>query len=399
MLAPGAGAAGSGRGADKDRIAIDWAGRRHSFVELAAAIERVDVGGPVDVTALSLPDQLIGVLAAAAARVPVLIADPAKKLPPLTSWPLPLPPDVFLVVATSGSTGSPRAVLRTLASWTSSFEDYTAFAGLSQDSRLQLTGPLSSSLQLFAAVHACWLGAAITDDPVTATTAICVPATLPKLLGPPRPQLLKNVVVAGDRLPDSVAQQALSAGLTVREYYGATELSFLAARTWPDPWRPFPGVELRVCGGELWSRSAYRAIGYLGSEGALRTDSNGFASVGDLATTDADGNLQILGRGDNAVTVGGRTVVVEDVETALAEIPGVLAAAALGVPHSRLGQQLVAVVVLSATAELADIRSVARTVLHGEAFPRRWRQVQTIERTPAGKIDRAALRSLYESVD
>lgn len=398
-LTPATGAADKDRPPAPDRIAIDWAGGRLSFAELAAAIERVDVGGPVDVTVLALPDQLAGVFAAAAARVPVVIADPANPLPPLASWPRALPADVFLVVATSGSTGSPRAVLRTLASWTSSFKGYTAFAGMSADSRLLLTGPLSSTLQLFAAVHACWLGAAITDDPATATAAICVPALVPRLIGSHRPPLLGQLVVAGARLPDSVARQALSAGLMVNEYYGAAELSFVAARKWPDPWQPFPGVELRVRGGELWSRSAYRAVGYLGSDGALRTDTDGFATVGDLATTDTDGNLQILGRGDTAVTVGGRTVAVEDVEVAVAGIPGVLEVAAIGVPHSRLGQQLVAVVVLSATAEMAGVRSTARTILHGEALPRRWRQATSLPRTSAGKIDRAAFRSLYGSVD
>lgn len=391
-------AAGEGRWADTDRIAIDWAGERLSFAELASAIERVDVRGPVDVTALALPDQLVGVFAAAAARVPVLIADPTNPLPPLASWRHALPADVFLVVATSGSTGSPRAVLRTLASWTSSFDGYTAFTGMSGASRLLLTGPLSSTLQLFAAVHACWLGASITDDPATATAAICVPAVLPRLLATPRPPLLRQVVVAGDRLPDCVARQALSAGLTVSEYYGAAELSFVAARSWPDRWQPFPGVELRVRGGELWSRSAYHALGYLGSDGALRTDADGFATVGDLGTIGAAGDLQILGRGDTAVTVGGRTVAVQDIEAALAGIPGVLEAAALGVPHSRLGQQLAAVVVLSATAELACVRSTARTLLRGEALPRSWRQAATLPRTSAGKIDRAALGSLYGSV-
>jgi len=391
---PGLLPAGPGGGsAAGDGAACWWDGRRWSYPELVATIDRVDVTGPVDATLLAPPEQLAGVFAAAAARVPVLIADPQNALPPNVFARATLGPETFLVASTSGSTGAPRAVLRTLRSWTSSFAGYTALSGLSTGDRLLLTGPLSSTLQLFAAVHALCTGATVTDDPLVATAAICVPAVLPRLLDSATG--LRTVVVAGARLADPVARRAVSLGIQVAEYYGAAELSFVAARTWPGRWLPFPGVQVQIRDAEVWSRSEYQASGTLGSGGALRRDADGFATVGDLGRQQPDGTLHISGRGDTAVTVGGRTVIVEDVESVLTGIPGVLDAAAHGRRHERLGEELVAVVELAAGTELVTVRAAARQLLHGEWFPRRWRQAPTIPRTTGGKIDRAALRTQH----
>ncbi len=61
--------------------------------------------------------------------------------------------------------------------------------------RLLLTGPLTSTLQLFAAVHALAIGALVTDDAAIANAAVCVPARLDAVVAA-SPQL-RSVVVAG----------------------------------------------------------------------------------------------------------------------------------------------------------------------------------------------------------
>lgn len=396
-LAPG-GAIADGQ-QHTERLALDWAGVRRSFADLTDLISMVDTRQTVDVTGLAVPDQLAGVFAAAAAGVPVVLADPANPLPSSIYAADQLPPGAFLMVSTSGSTGRPRAVVRTLRSWTASFDGYSSLTGLTAGDRLMLTGPLSSSMQLFSALHALWSGAGITDDPANATSAVCVPTLLPTLIDPTCPTRLRTVVVAGARVPQSLVQQAISTDITVIEYYGAAELSLVAARRLPAPLRPFPGVEILLRDGQLWSRSEFHALDYLGGGSALRTDPAGYATVGDLAMQRADGSLLILGRGNAAVTVGGRTVIVEDVEAALVGIPGILDAAVIGLPHPRFGEELVAVVTLDESTELASVRSAARILLHGEALPRRWRQAPFIPRTRTGKIDRVALRWQYSGDD
>ena len=112
---------------------------------------------------------------------------------------------------------------------------------------------------------------------------------------------------------------------------------------------------------------------------------DGFATVGDLAVVGPDGSIRIRGRGDTAVTTGGHTVLVEDVEAALAAIPGVRAVAVVGVPHARLGQLLTAVVELTVDAQLARCPEVGapaagrtgappRLASRRTATANRWRQ-------------------------
>lgn len=360
--------------------------------------------GPAEAAGPGVPEQLIAVFAAAAARRPVWIGDPVVPPPAGVTGGV-LPPGAFLVVGTSGSTSTPRAVVRTARSWTLSFPAYSALTGIGPGDRVLLTGPLFSTMQLFAAVHALAVGAIVTDDPAAADTAVCVPAALPELLDrigdDAAPTPLRSVVLAGAALSDSLAARAHAAGVEVVEYYGAAELSFVAARRWPAPLTAFPEVQLRLRDGELWARSPFHALGYQDAAGpaALHADRDGFVSVGDLASIGTDGGLRLLGRGDAAVTVGGRTLLVEDLETTLTGLAQVRDAAVTGLPHPRFGQQLLALVVPAEGFDLAAVRAAARTVLRGEALPRRWLPVPRIPRRPNGKLDRAAIRLLAESVD
>ncbi|MDX2224970.1 MAG: AMP-binding protein, partial [Rhodospirillaceae bacterium] len=63
------------------------------------------------------------------------------------------PHDLFLIVFTSGSTGVPKAVIRSHASWVASFAASAAELGTNADSRVLAPGPLSHGLTLYAAVE------------------------------------------------------------------------------------------------------------------------------------------------------------------------------------------------------------------------------------------------------
>jgi acyl-CoA synthetase (AMP-forming)/AMP-acid ligase II len=398
------------------------------------------------------------VFAAARSGTAVLVRDPALPAPRLGA----LPPGTWLVATTSGTSGRPRAICRTARSWALSVRPLAEIAGLGPGDRVALTGPLHATLHLFAAVHTLCIGAHLTDDLQDATAVHCVPAVLADVVGfgarsgsagpgarsgavGPDARSgsvgpLRTVVVAGSALPDAVARRAAAQGISVIEYYGAAELSFAAIRRWPEPaLRPFPGAELRVGDdGRLWVRSPYRALGYAetaqgpvpGSAGPLEIDTEGYATVGDLArTADIPGaanpehearpagaadpgaaesadtpdprdaaasavGVVILGRGDAAITVGGATVLAEDVEAALAAIPGVAAAAVVGLPHPRLGEIVAAALEIDGTATPASIRAAARTVLFGPSLPRRYAVAERLPRTASGKISRAAARRL-----
>lgn len=363
--------------------ALDLAGRVVGYAELDRAVRAAAAtAGPIEPALGDPVDQLITVLAAAHAATAVLVADPLSPLPPVTG----LPDRTFLAVVTSGSTGRPRVLLRTADSWERSFPPFTRLTGITPADAVLLTAPLHSTMQLFAALHALWLGATVTDRPERATVAHAVPTTAAELTG------LRLVVVAGAALPPRTAQSLASEGIEVVEYYGAAELSFVAIRRPPGGFRPFPDVTVRSVDGLLRARSPYLASGFLA--GPLDLDAEGFATAGDLGTVTPEGAVLVHGRGEAAVTVGGQTIVAEDVEAALAAIPGVREAAVVGLPHPRLGELLTAVVV--ADPPLAQVRARARTLLRGEALPRKWVTVDRLPRTTTGKVARAELRSWLE---
>ncbi|MDQ0575823.1 class I adenylate-forming enzyme family protein [Agromyces albus] len=390
---------------DGDGEAIRFTGRSLSRAELrrlvASVAEQFDRSpGPVLAHDADPVAQLVTVLAALEAKRVVVVADPAQAAPVVSS----LPPGTELVLMTSGSSGNARPVARTLASWTASFEPFTGLTGACRARRddrteppvIAITGPLHVSMQLFAALHALWSGAVLVDDLAGADLVHATPTTLERLVSlGHRP---RRVVVAGSALPPSTLASARAAGIGVTEYYGAAELSFVAAvdhsrddAEGSGALGPFPGVEVDVRAGELWARSPYLSLGYAGVDGPFRRDAHGFATVGDRADAAPNGSLVVRGRGDSAVTVSGTTVLAEDVEAALTELAGVRAAAVIAVPHALHGHVPVAVLELAASADRARIITEARSRLTAPELPRRWYAIESLPRTTSGKVARAAL--------
>ena len=295
-------------------------------------------------------------------------------------------------LGTSGTSGTARSVVRTTESWVSSFAPVASLTGLRPGSRVWVPGPLSATMNLFAAVHAAAVGAALVDRPEDATHAHLTPAALARHLSPALSGV--DVVVAGDRLSPALHERAVTAGARVHHYYGAAELSFVAWGGHAEDLRPFPGVEVAIRDGVVWARSPYLCTGYDGPPGPLRRDAEGFATVGDRAALE-DGRLVVHGR-DDAVTTGGATVATADVELVLrAAATGEVVV--VGLPHPELGAVLAAV--LTAPRDHPSVRAAAARSLQGADRPRLWFQVTDLPLTAAGKVDRAALVSLLSGAD
>ena len=108
-------------------------------------------------------------------------------------------------------------------------------------------------------------------------------------------------------------------------YYGASELSYV---TWltdqemnDNPaciGKPFPGVDVTLCNGEIYVDTPYSAIGITGPY-----------SVGDTGYMDRDGYLYFNGRKDNVYNIHGNKVSAVKIENALNSLPQVQEAAVI----------------------------------------------------------------------
>ncbi len=296
----------------------------------------------------------------------------------------------LIALRTSGTTDRPRVVVRSTASWADSFPAFSALTGTGVASRVCVPGPLSATMNLFAAVHARSVGATLVGTPAEATHLHLTPAALTGALQAGTDLRGRTVVVAGDRLRRDLADRAAAAGARVAHYYGAAELSFVAWGTCEEDLRPFPGVAVEVRDSRIWARSAFLSLGYAGGDGPLSVAPDGFATVGDRGRL-AGGVLTVTGRGSDAVVTGGVTVLAGEVEQVLRRATGA-EVLVLGVPHPRLGALVAAV--LTDPAALARARAAARTELNPAQRPRRWFALPSLPLTGAGKVDRAAVAEL-----
>lgn len=290
---------------------------------------------------------------------------------------------------TSGTTGAPRMVVRSAESWTDSFGSVSHFSGIDDRARVWVPGPVQATMNLFARVHATAVDATLVDDASEATHAHLTPTALARALDDGRLQRGVTVIVAGDALPPATRHRAVESGAAVHSYYGASELSFVGWATDGSTLRLFPGVEGRVINDVIWVRSPYLSLGYAEDTegGAMRRDDAGFATVGDRGSL-VDDVVTVWGRGDEAITTAGATVMVADVERVLRDhARGEVVV--VGVPHDLVGHVVVGVVTETGDAEL--LGQVARERLGAAQRPRTWRVVDALPMTKAGKVDREAL--------
>ncbi|HXW34918.1 MAG TPA: AMP-binding protein, partial [Acidimicrobiales bacterium] len=150
------------------------------------------------------------------------------------------------------------------------------------------------------------------------------------------------------------------------------------------------------------------------SESTFRTINGVRYSIpGDWAEIEDDGSIQLLGRGSVVINTGGEKVFPEEVEEAIKRHPAVRDAVVVGIPDTRFGEMVTALVelkdrtsfnsrlalsndgVISAPTE-DDIIEYVKSALAGFKAPKRVFFVDSIGRAPTGKVDYARHRSEAE---
>lgn len=322
--------------------------------------------------------------------------DLSRSADPVADFRVALAANERFVVSTSGtSVGAARRIVRTAASWADSFSLVARRIGLDSGDTMWIPGPLSATMNLFAACLCDAVGARWSTSPQGASIWQVTPTRLAANLGVAASGI--RALVAGDGLTPLMRDQARAAGVEVHHYYGAAELSFVAWGTCSADLRPFDRVDIETRNGVLWVRSPWLSEGpeHASSAAGWRTDNgaNGYATVGDVGSLvrDAEGiRVQVHGR-TGAITTAGHTIE-------LAPIAAVLGKAAhgdlwlLGLSHPVVGQLLTCV--LSRHDDLQPVKMWARTQLHDAQRPRRYVVVERPPVSESGKVDLSALATL-----
>jgi O-succinylbenzoic acid--CoA ligase len=124
----------------------------------------------------------------------------------------------------------------------------------------------------------------------------------------------------------------------------------------------------------------------------------GWFRTDDIGAVDDSGVLRVLGRVDDAISTGGLTVLPQLVEAALATHPSLAECAVFGVADERLGQRVVAAVVVAPSAQpptLAELRAHVAQTLDLTAAPRELKILNELPRRGIGKVDRQRLIELF----
>jgi len=225
---------------------------------------------------------------------------------------------------------------------------------------------------------------------------------------------LRFATSAGEALPPSLYDRWKETfGVELYDGLGTAEMWHVFVSNQPGAVRPgslgrvVPGFELAVRDadggdvpegevGRLWVRGDSRALGYWQdtpqSHDAFRGE---WYASGDLVRRDADGFVHYVGRGDDALKVGGKWLLPAEVEDCLLAHEAVAEAAVVGVPdHSGLTRPVAFVVPAGPATPGLDAALQQHCLAHLDAYkhPRKVFVVDDLPRTHLGKVDRGALR-------
>jgi len=324
----------------------------------------------------------------------------------------PIDDDVAVVVSTSGTTGVPKGAMLTASALTASADAthrrlggpgawllaLPAYhvAGLQVLVRSVVAG--TTPVAVSAGFDAAELSSAVATLAPGRKYASLVAAQLDKALHDHSAAAalasLDAVLIGGGPMPHGLVERALAAGISVVRTYGMSETAGGCVYDGV----PLDGVQVRIDDDRIVLGGATLAKGYRNPVQPDPFSEPGWFRTDDIGTLAASGELRVLGRVDDAISTGGLTVLPQLVEAALATHPAVAESAVFGVADERLGQRVVAAVVVapdSAAPTLAELRTHVAATLPSTAAPREIHVVDELPRRGIGKVDRRELAARF----
>jgi long-chain acyl-CoA synthetase len=334
------------------------------------------------------------------------------------------PADPAVILATSGSTAAPKAVVlthRNVRQDQRRFQERYGFtAGDVFLSTLSLYHSFGMTACLLTALDA-GAALAIVDEPQPVRVASLAARHLPTAffaVASFYQYLVRGSAERADfaavrcflsgatALPDATAKRFREKfGRDIVQTYGLTEASpVVTANPLSDNrvgtvGTALAGVELEVgSDGELWVRGETVMQGYLDNAAATAAcvDESGWLKTGDLARIDADGYVTILGRKKDLIIRGGDKLFPEEIEEVLLQHPSVAEAAVVGMPDPVYEEVPVAFIAPAGEGALdvAALEAHCRARMAPFKVPRIFRAIAALPRNPNGKLQRRALTAL-----
>ena len=209
---------------------------------------------------------------------------------------------------------------------------------------------------------------------------------------------LKKISYAGEPMDaPTMAWIEQTFGVVPASMYGTTEVGVAIVN--------YPGLEgYRIKPGSLGKPVPSAKMAILDANGAelppgqsgeisLKRKS-GWVPLKDRGYMDEDGYFYIEGRSDDVIISAGWTMSAVEIENTLLKHPAVLEAAVVAAPDALRGQVAKAYIVARQRTDdvVTDIQSFMKAQLSKHEYPRLVEFVAELPKTPAGKVNRKALR-------
>lgn len=293
-----------------------------------------------------------------------------------------------VVVATSGTTGSPRGVVLT--------HDAVSASARATSQRLGVQGsdcwlsclPLSHVGGLSVVMRSLVTGTPLIVEPQfsveayesAAARGATLVSLVPTALQRVDPSRYRLIVLGGSRPPADRPANCIAT-------YGLTETGSGVVYDG----LPLEGVEIRIDDGIIHLRAPMLLRAY--RDGGRARDADGWFRTGDMGSINDDGTLTVAGREGDLIITGGENVWPEAVEDALRGHPSIADLCVAGVPDAEWGQEVNVWVVTNpgTTISLDEIRERVKATIAPHCAPRRLHLVPDIPRTSLGKARRSAL--------
>ena len=300
-----------------------------------------------------------------------------------------------LVIASSGSTGSPKGIIHTHSSLLAGAQASASRLQLTSDDHWLVCIPVSHVGGFSVISRALHIGAALTLLPAFdvaavqeaakngATHASLVATALSRIDA----SLFRTILLGGSSAPDNLPSNVIAT-------YGMTETGGGVVYNG----QPLDNVEIKIVDGEIFLRCPMLMRAYRDDQTISITD--GWYATGDIGEIDENGKLSVRGRQSDMIITGGENVWPSVVEYSLASHPLVNQVVVRGMPDTTWGQRVVAYVVLNDAAQtpevklLSDLREHVKQTLPAFCAPQQIVVLAEIPRTSLGKVDIQALSSL-----